>query len=49
MIGATADHSVFDIENTVEDIERTVIVGDYDNAGFSLVGDFGEKFHDLTA
>ena len=37
------DHAVLDIENSVENIERAVIVGDDDDPGLALVGDLGEK------
>jgi hypothetical protein len=46
---ADFDHPVFDIEDPVEDVERAVIVGDDDDPGIFLVGDFGEKLHDLAA
>ena len=37
VIGATANHTVFDIQNTVEDVERAMIVRDDDDAGAVLV------------
>ena len=49
MIGATANHTVFDIQNTVEDVERAVIVRDDDDTGAALVGDLCKEFHDLPA
>ena len=49
VIGATANHTVFDIQNTVEDVERAVIVRDDDDAGAALVGDLCKEFHDLPA
>ena len=42
------DHTVFDIHNAIEDVERAVVVGDDEDAGVALVGDFGEKLHDLA-
>ena len=44
---ALTDHTVFDIHDAVEDIERAVVVGDDEDAGVALVSDFGEEFHDL--
>jgi hypothetical protein len=41
------DAAVFDIHDPVEDIERAVVVGDDEDAGVALVGDFGEEFHHL--
>lgn len=49
MIGATANHTVFDIQNTVEDVERAVVVRDDDDTGAALVGDLCKEFHDLPA
>ena len=43
------DQAVFDIQNLVENIARAVIVGDDDDPGLALVGDPGEKFHDLPS
>ena len=43
------DHAVLDIQNAIENIKRAVIVGDHDDASLALVGDLGEKFHDLSA
>jgi len=47
--GANLDHAVLDIENAVEHIERAMVVGDDDDPGLALVGDLGEKLHDLPA
>ncbi len=45
---ANVNHSILPIEDAVEDIERTGVVGDNEDAGLPFGGDFGKKFHHLT-
>lgn len=42
------DSTVLHFQNAVKDVERAVIVCHDEDAGIPLVGDFGEKLHDLT-
>ncbi len=43
------NHTVFDIHDAIEDIERAVVVGDDEDTGVAFVGDFGEELHHLPA